>query len=106
MKFEGPINEDTKIPEMPKELIKEPNFDEFKSKCQKLRDQKHDLGNSLKEFIQNTIANIKNKKSQTRITVAPLNEELDSKLKKYKDIKSHFENARTELEKKKSSFDN
>lgn len=105
MKYEGPIDENTKIPEMPKDLLKEPIFDEFKAKCQKIKDQKFELGKSLKEFIQNTIANIKNKKSQTRITVAPLNEELDSKLKKYKDIKGHFENAKAELEKKKNSYD-
>lgn len=94
MKLEEPVDENTVIPEMPKEILKEPNFDEFRSKCKKLKDQKLDLGKELKTFIENTISVIKSKKSQTRLSVAPLNEELDNKLKKYREVKSEFEQAR------------
>lgn len=63
------------------------------------------MGKELKTFIENTISTIKSKKSQTRLSVAPLNEELDNKLKKYREIKSEFEQARQVLEQKKASFD-
>lgn len=40
MKLEAPVDENTVIPEMPKDLIKEPNFDEMRSKCNKIKDQR------------------------------------------------------------------
>jgi hypothetical protein len=95
------VTDETVIPALPSLLLQAPQQQQLTQKCQKLRDEMGVLNNGLKAFIQETIAVIKNKKSQTRISIGPLQSELDEKIKKFKDVKVFYDEARANLEEKK-----
>lgn len=75
------------------------------TKTQKMRDDIFALNNVLKSFIEETIGAIKNKKSQNRISVGPLKDDMDQKIKKFKDIKEDFFKAKDALEEVKKLTD-
>jgi len=70
-----------------------------------LQDEKIALTKESKDFIENQITKIKSKKNETRVSISPLNDDLNNKNEKVKDLKDRLEIARAELDEKKKVFE-
>lgn len=70
-----------------------------------MQDEKVALTKESKDFIENQITKIRSKKNETRVSISPLNDDLNNKNEKVKDLKDRLEIARAELDEKKKVFE-